>query len=183
MSKIGKQLIEMPTGATFEVSGSVVKVTGPKGTLELKLPRKIEASLKEGKVEVTRKGETKEARSLHGTIRSLINNMVKGVTTGWSRQLELIGTGFRAESTGRVITLIVGYSHPVKIEAPEGINIKVEKMIVTVEGANREVVGQVAADIRAVRPPEPYKGKGIKYVEEVIRRKPGKAAAKAGAAA
>ncbi len=183
MSKIGKQLIEVPAEASFEVNGSSVKVKGPKGELSLTLPRRIEVSLDEGKIVVTRKGESKQALSLHGTIRSLINNMVKGVTVGWSRQLELIGTGFRAEAMGRNITLTVGYSHPVKIEAPEGINIKVEKNIITVEGTNKETVGQVAADIRGTRPPEPYKGKGVKYVEEVIRRKPGKAAAKAGAAA
>src|SRR5688572_30778879 len=183
MSKIGKQIIEVPAGVTVEITGSHVKVNGPKGTLEVSLPRKIEAEVKDGKVTVSRKGETKQILSLHGTFRSLINNMVKGVSTGWSRQLELIGTGFRAEFSGKTLTLIVGYSHPVKIEAPEGISIKVEKMIITVEGANKETVGQVAADIRGVRPPEPYKGKGIKYVEEVIRRKPGKAAAKAGAAA
>jgi len=179
MSKIGKQLIEMPTGASFEVEGSRVLVKGPKGELSLTLPRKIEAVLKEGKIEA----ETKQVLSLHGTVRSLINNMVKGVTTGFTKQLELIGTGFRAEAAGRNITLTVGYSHPVKIEAPEGINIKVEKNIITVEGINKETVGQVAADIRGARPPEPYKGKGIKYVEEVIRRKPGKAAAKAGSTA
>ncbi|MFI5241059.1 MAG: 50S ribosomal protein L6 [Microgenomates group bacterium] len=183
MSKIGKQSIEIPQGVTVDISGSLVKVSGPKGNLEVTLPRKIEAVVNDGKVEVSRKGETKQILSLHGTFRSLINNMVKGVSTGWSRQLELIGTGFRAEVSGNTLTLIVGYSHPVKIEAPAGVSMKVEKMIITVEGANKEAVGQVAANIRGVRPPEPYKGKGIKYVEEIVRRKPGKAAAKAGAPA
>ena len=122
--------------------------------------------------------------SLFGTTRALINNDVKGVTEGWSKKLELIGTGFKAELAGTTLSLTVGYNHPIKIEAPVGITFKVEKTFVTVEGTNREVVGQVAANIRGVRPPEPYKGKGIKYIDEVIRRKAGKAAAaKAGPAA
>jgi large subunit ribosomal protein L6 len=122
--------------------------------------------------------------SLFGTTRALINNDVKGVSEGWSKKLELVGTGFKAELLGSTLSLTVGYSHPVKIEAPEGITFKVEKTFVTVEGINREVVGQVSADIRGVRPPEPYKGKGIKYSDEIIRRKAGKAAAaKAGPAA
>lgn len=178
MSKIGKQLINLLTGVTVDVADGLVKVKGPKGSLELKLPRKIEVSVKDNQVEVVRKGETKSTVSLHGTIRSLINNMVIGVSAGFTKSLELIGTGFRAEAAGKNVTLTVGYSHPVKIEAPDGITIKVEKNIVTIEGIDKQVVGQVAADIRAVRPPEPYQGKGIKYTDEVIRRKPGKAAAK-----
>ena len=179
MSRIGKQPIELPEGVTVEVTGTNVKVTGPKGTLELKVPKRIEVAVKDNVVEVTRKTETKDVRSLHGTIRALINNMVKGVKDGWSKQLELVGTGFRAEVQGADLSLTIGYSHPVVIKAPEGISFKVEKMIVTVEGADREVVGQVAANVRGARPPEPYKGKGVKYVDEIIRRKPGKAAAKA----
>lgn len=182
MSKIGKQIIIMPNGVSLESTEKLVKITGPKGVLELSLPRKIEVKMVDGGIEVSRKGETKQVVSLHGTIRSLINNMVKGVSEGWSRQLELIGTGFRAESGGNNITLTVGYSHPVKIQAPSGVTIKVEKNIITVEGIDKEAVGQVSADIRAVRKPEPYKGKGIKYTTEVVRRKPGKAAAKTAAA-
>ncbi len=162
----------------MEVNGRTVKVTGPKGVMEEKLPRGIEVEVKDGLVSVTTKGKSKIDTSNHGTIRALINNDVIGVTKGWSKQLELVGTGFRAEVSGKILSLTVGYSHPVKIEAPEGISFKVEKMIVTVEGVDREAVGQVAADIRGVRPPEPYKGKGVKYVDEVIRRKAGKAAAK-----
>lgn len=177
MSKIGKQPVMVPQGVTVEVNDKVIKITGPKGTLEKTFPGRIEVKLNEGKIEVSRKGNTKVATSLHGTYRALINNMVKGVTESFSRQLELVGTGFRAEVSGDVLTLIVGYSHPVKIEVPEGISLKVEKNIVTVAGIDKEVVGQTAANIRSVRPPEPYKGKGIKYVEEVVRRKPGKAAA------
>ncbi len=183
MSKIGRLPIEL-SGATVEVSGRTVKITGSKGSLEVRLPRGIEVEIKDGQVFVTAKGKSKTDLSNHGTTRALINNDVTGVTKGWSKQLELVGTGFRAEVRGKTLILTVGYSHTVDIEAPEGINFKVEKMIVTVEGIDREVVGQVAANIRAVRPPEPYKGKGIKYTDEVIRRKAGKAAAKtAGGAA
>lgn len=178
MSKIGRQPIIIASGVTVTVNGQDVKVAGPKGTLELKIPRGVEAVVKDNEVNITVKGTGKFYSSLHGTIRSLINNNVIGVSKGWSRQLELVGTGFRAEVAGKTLVLTVGYSHTVKIEAPEGITFKVEKMIVTVEGCNKEVVGQVAANIRSVRPPEPYKGKGIKYTDEVIRRKPGKAAAK-----
>jgi large subunit ribosomal protein L6 len=181
MSKIGKLPISILAGATVTVEGRMVKVAGPKGTLELKLPRGIEVEVVGGIVNVTTKSKSDTAN--HGTIRALINNNVKGVTTGWSKQLELVGTGFRAELAGKTLSLTVGYSHPVKIEAPEGITFKVEKTFVTVEGFDRELVGQISANIRGVRPPEPYKGKGIKYVDEVIRRKAGKAAAKTTGAA
>jgi large subunit ribosomal protein L6 len=178
MSKIGKLPIQIQQGATVEVNGNLVKITGAKGTLTQTLPRGISVSVKDGVVTVETKGKSKQDISNHGTLRALINNDILGVTKGWVRQLELVGTGFRAETSGKTLTLTVGYSHPVKLDAPEGVTFKVEKMVVTVEGANREVVGQVAANIRAVRPPEPYKGKGIKYVDEVIRRKAGKAATK-----
>lgn len=183
MSKIGRLPIQITAGVEVIVEGRVVKVSGPKGTLTQKLPRGIEVTVKDGVVTVTTKGKSKSDASNHGTIRALINNNVHGVTTGWSKQLELVGTGFRAEVIGKTLSLTVGYSHPVKIEAPEGITFKVEKTFVTVEGTDREVVGQVSADIRGVRPPEPYKGKGIKYTDEVIRRKAGKAAAKTTGAA
>lgn len=183
MSKIGKQIILLPSGVILESQNGAVKITGPKGSLELKIPRKIELKVSEGQVEVVRTGQTKQIVSLHGTIRSLINNMVVGVTTGFSKQMELIGTGFRAEVSGKTLTLIVGFSHPVKLDIPDGVNVKVEKNILTVDGFDKELVGQFSANVRAVRPPEPYKGKGIKYVDETIRRKPGKAAAKAGGAA
>ncbi len=183
MSKIGRLPITLPTGTTVEVSGHTVKITGPKGTLTRTLPRGIEVNVEGSELKVVAKGKSKTLMTLYGTSRALINNDVTGVSEGWAKKLELIGTGFRAEVAGKTLTLIVGYSHPVKIEAPEGISFKVEKMIVTVEGMSRENVGQIASEIRAVRPPEPYKGKGIKYIDEVIRRKAGKAAAKAGAAA
>ena len=184
MSKIGKQPVLIPAGVTVEVLGHTVKVTGLKGTLEKHFPPEINVEVKEGKVLVSAKGSGKYIMSLFGTTRALINNDVKGVSEGWSKKLELVGTGFKAEVVGKTLSLTVGYNHPVKIEAPEGITFKVEKTFVTVEGINREVVGQAAADIRGVRPPEPYKGKGIKYFDEIIRRKAGKAAAaKAGPAA
>ena len=179
MSKIGKKPVSLPSGVTVEVSGGKILVKGPKGELERNIPRKISAEVSDGIVTISRKDDTKPSLSLHGTIRSLVANMVKGVSEGFEKSLELVGTGFRAEVSGLSIILTVGYSHPVKIEVPVGIALKVEKSIITVSGIDKEVVGQVAANIRAVRPPEPYKGKGIKYVEEIVRRKPGKAAAKA----
>lgn len=184
MSKIGKQPVLIPSGVTVEVSGHTVKVTGQKGTLEKHFPAEINVEVTDGKVQVSTKGSGKYVMSIFGTTRALINNDVKGVSEGWSKKLELVGTGFKAELMGTTLSLTVGYSHPVKIEAPKGITFKVEKGLVTVEGFDRELVGQVASDIRSVRPPEPYKGKGIKYSDEVIRRKAGKAAAaKAGPAA
>jgi large subunit ribosomal protein L6 len=181
MSRIGKQPILIPSGVTVEVSGHTVKVTGPKGSLERHFPPEINVEVNDGKVLVSTKNEGKYVMALHGTIRALINNDIIGVSKGWSKKLELVGTGFKAEVAGSTLSLTVGYSHPVKIEAPQGISFKVEKTTVTVEGIDRELVGQVSANIRAVRPPEPYKGKGIKYADEVVRRKPGKAAvAKAG---
>lgn len=182
MSKIGKQPVKIPAGVTVETDGLTIKVTGPKGSLVQHLPRGVSAVVKDGEVFVSVKGNSKSSMSLHGTFRSLVNNDVKGVSVGWSKQLELVGTGFRADVQGGKLNLVVGYSHPVKIEAPEGISFKVEKTFITVEGINKETVGQVAANVRAARPPEPYKGKGIKYVLETIRRKPGKAAAKTAAA-
>ncbi len=178
MSKIGKQPIKIPAGVTVEINGSSVKITGPKGNTERNLARGVKAEVKEGQILVTVAGSGKQAMSDHGTSRALLNNDVTGVELGWSKKLELVGTGFRAEVAGTDLILTVGFSHPVKIGAPAGISFKVEKMIITVEGIDRELVGRVAANIRAVKPPEPYKGKGIKYLDEVIRRKAGKAAAK-----
>lgn len=183
MSKVGKQPIVLPQGVSVDATDSLVRISGSKGNLEIRVPKEITVVVEKGQVEVDRKNQSKKATSLHGTIRSLIANAVKGVNEGWSKSLELVGVGFRAEMEGKDLKLTVGYSHPVVIEAPEGISFKIEKNIVTVEGINKEVVGQVAANIRAARPPEPYKGKGIKYVGEYIRRKPGKAAAKATATA
>jgi large subunit ribosomal protein L6 len=178
MSKIGKLPITIPAGVKIEVDGQTVKTSGPNGVIQRKIARPVSVEVKDNEAIVTIRGNSKAVMSLHGTTRSLINNDVIGVSKGWSKSLELVGTGFRPELSGKTLSLTVGYSHPVKIEAPEGITFKTEKMIVTVSGIDKELVGQISANIRGVRPPEPYKGKGIKYTDEVIRRKAGKAAAK-----
>jgi len=183
MSKIGKQPIPIPEGVTVEISGTKVSVTGPRGTLSKKFSRHAVTEVKDGNVVVSIKGQTKAAMAAWGATRSIISSMVAGVTKGWTKELELVGTGYRAEVQGSTLVLTVGYSHPINIEAPEGISFKVEKTLITVEGADKELVGQISANIRGVRPPEPYKGKGIKYRDEVIRRKAGKAAKTVGAPA
>lgn len=182
MSKIGKQPVSIPEGVTVEVSGTTVSARGPRGTLSRKFSREVAIEVKDGNVNVSVAAKSKTARAIWGTTRSIIFGMVEGVSKGWKKELELVGTGYRAEVQGGSLVLTVGYSHPVKVEAPEGVSFKVEKSIITVEGIDKEVVGQVAANIRAVRKPEPYKGKGIKYVDEIIRRKAGKAAKTVGAA-
>lgn len=182
MSRVGKLPIELPEKVSLKITNKVVVVTGPKGELSRKLPAGIEVETKDSQVSVITKRNDKKSKALHGTYRALIANMVKGVTDGWTKKLELVGIGYRAEMAGKTLVLNVGYSHPVEIKSPEGITISTEKTVVTVEGSDKETVGQVAAIIRKVRPPEPYKGKGIKYQDEVIRRKPGKAA-KAGVGA
>lgn len=182
MSKIGKAPVIIPEGVTVSIEGNKITISGVKGNLSRSFPREVSFEVKDGKVLVSCKKETKVAKSLFGTTRALINNMVLGVSRGWVKELELVGTGYRAEVNGKELVLTIGFSHPVKIESPEGINFKVEKTIITVEGPDRELVGQIAANIRSVRPPEPYQGKGIKYRDEVVRRKAGKAAKTAGAA-
>lgn len=179
MSKIGKLPVVLSEGVKAEISGRELVISGPKGTLKRHLPKDIEVNEKEGVLLVTDK--TNSSPAIYGTTRVLIANMVKGVSTGWVKQLELVGTGYKAEVSGSTLVLTIGYSHPVKIEAPEGISFKVEKTIITIEGPDKEVVGQIAAIIRGVRPPEPYKGKGIKYIDEVIRRKAGKVTKAVGA--
>jgi len=182
MSKIGKQPINLPEEVKVEQTSGKVIVSGPKGQLYFKLARNIDTEINGSILKVLCKKETKTAMSNFGTTRAVLANMVKGVSEGWSKQLELVGTGYRAEVSGKELILTVGFSHPVKIEAPEGISFKVEKNIVTVDGIDKEKVGQTSAVIRAVRPPEPYKGKGIKYIDEIVRRKAGKAAKTVGAA-
>ncbi|OGM02799.1 50S ribosomal protein L6 [Candidatus Woesebacteria bacterium GWA1_41_8] len=182
MSRIGKLPVKIVDGVKVEVDNRLIKVSGPKGALEKVLPREISANVENGEIVVSAHGKSDKSKALHGTYRSLIANMTKGVTEGWSKALEMVGTGYRAETTGKKLTLTVGFSHPVIIDAPDGVTFKVEKNIITIDGIDKEAVGQVAAEIRSVRPPEPYKGKGIKYVGEFIRRKAGKAAKAAGAA-
>jgi large subunit ribosomal protein L6 len=182
MSKIGKLPIIIPEGVKVTRDGHVVSVCGPKGSLSYQISREADIEISDGKIVVLSKNETKAQKENYGTTRARIFNIVYGVVNGWKKELELVGTGFRAEVSGRDLILTVGYSHTVTITAPEGITFKVEKTFITVSGPDKEVVGETAAKIRAVRPPEPYKGKGIKYKDEVIRRKAGKAAKAAGAA-
>lgn len=182
MSKVGKQPIELPEGVSFDKKGRMVVIKGPKGELEQAFPRMIEVENTDNGVLIVAKSGSKFAKSMHGTTRALISNMVKGVSEGWSKRLEIIGTGYRAETDGRKLKLMVGFSHPVELEAPEGIAFTVEKTTITITGVDKQQVGETAAKIRDVRPPEPYKGKGIKYDDEVVRRKAGKAAKATGSA-
>jgi large subunit ribosomal protein L6 len=183
MSRIGKLPISLPEGVTADIKAGEMTVVGPKGTLSRKIPARIEIELKDNILTVSSKSKTKQGAATFGTTRAHLANMVSGVSLGWKKELELVGTGYRAEVVGNELILTVGYSHPVKIEAPEKVTFKVEKSLITIEGINKETVGEIAAKIRAVRPPEPYKGKGIKYIDEVVRRKAGKAAKTAGAPA
>ena len=177
MSKIGKQPINLPNGVTANVEGHKVVVTGPKGNLTVNFKKDlVDVKVEEGKIIVLPKRDNKTATAMWGTIRALISNNVKGVSECYKKQLELVGTGYRSEVQGNKLVLTVGFSHQVDIVAPEGITFKVEKSVINVDGIDKHLVGQVAANIRAVRPPEPYKGKGVKYVGETIRRKAGKAA-------
>ena len=179
MSRIGKKPIALPAGVTATIKGSEVTVKGPKGSLTRTLPTDIVATLDGNVVTVTRPSDENRHKSLHGLSRTLIANMVEGVSNGYKTALEIQGVGYKAETKPYGINLVVGYSHPVEIKAPEGIKLVVETpTLVRVEGINKELVGQLAAEIRNVRPPEPYKGKGIRYVGEFVRRKAGKTGAK-----
>lgn len=177
MSRIGKKPITVPSGVTITVGdNNYVTVKGPKGTLSQQLPPEIAINQDNGTVNVTRPSDEKQHKALHGLTRSLLNNMVVGVSTGFQKVLEINGVGYRATKTGRNLTMALGFSHPVIVEAPEGIDLNTgERNTVIVSGADKQLVGEVAANIRGLRPPEPYKGKGIKYSTEVIRRKAGKA--------
>lgn len=180
MSRIGRKPVPIPSGVKVELDGNHVVVKGPKGELSRSLPAEMTVAKEGESITVTRPSDQKRHRSLHGLTRSLVNNMVEGVTNGFSKKLEIQGVGYRAEATPGGIRILVGYSHPVDYDAPDGIALSVEgNNIVKVEGIDKELVGQVAAEIRKVRPPEPYKGKGIRYVGEHVRRKAGKAGAKA----
>ncbi len=175
MSRIGKAPIQLPSGVEIKVEGNVVSVKGPKGQLSREISKDMQITIENGALRVTRPTDEREHKALHGLTRSLINNMVEGVTKGYTRALELVGTGYRAAKSGQKLTLSVGFSHPVEFEPPKGIEFTVPAQNqVVVSGIDKEVVGQVAANIRAVRPPEPYLGKGIKYAGEKIRRKEGK---------
>jgi len=173
--------IEIPSGVDFKLEeGNLVTVKGPKGTLTRRLVPEIDIAIENGVINITRPNDLKKFRSLHGLTRTLISNMVIGVTTGYSKTLNIVGTGYRAAKAGNKLTLTLGYSHPVEMTDPEGVEATVEgNTTIHVSGIDKEKVGQYAADIRAKRPPEPYKGKGIKYSTERIRRKAGKSGKKA----
>jgi large subunit ribosomal protein L6 len=176
MSRIGKLPISVQKGVQVEVQGQDVKVKGPKGELSRTFPEGVTVSLDDSTLTVVRADDTKRTRALHGLARSLLNNMVIGVSDGYTRTLELQGVGYRATQAGPKVSLAVGYSHPVEVDPPDGIALEVEgNTKVHVRGIDKELVGQVAANIRKVRPPEPYKGKGIRYLDERVRRKAGKA--------
>ncbi|MBQ9438368.1 MAG: 50S ribosomal protein L6 [Lachnospiraceae bacterium] len=176
MSRIGRMPIAIPAGVTVEVAeNNVVTVKGPKGTLQRTMHPELSITQEDGHVHVARPNDLKKFRALHGLTRALINNMVVGVSTGFEKRLEINGVGYRAAKSGKMLTLTLGYSHPVEMEDPEGIETSLEgDRLIIVKGIDKEKVGQFAANIRAKRPPEPYKGKGIKYVDEHIRRKVGK---------
>jgi len=176
MSRIGNAPIEMPSGVETSVDGDTVTVKGPKGTLTRVVNPRVSVSVEDGVITVARDSEERESRAMHGLTRSLIANMVTGVSAGYSKELKAVGVGYRAALKGTTLELQVGFSHPVTIEAPEGITFEVpEPTKIIVSGIDKQLVGQVAANVRAVRPPEPYKGKGIRYVDEHVRRKAGKA--------
>ena len=174
MSRIGKLPIHVPAGVTVTIKDNVVTVKGPKGTLEKALPTEMSIKLEDGQVVVTRPNDLKKMKSLHGLTRTLIQNMVIGVSQGYEKALEVNGVGYRAQKQGKKLVLSLGYSHPVEMEDPEGLESTVDGNKIVVKGIDKEKVGQYAAEIRDKRRPEPYKGKGIKYADEVIRRKVGK---------
>ena len=179
MSRIGKLPVEVPGGVKAELNGQRLKVTGPKGTLERTFHPDVTITLEDGHLTVTRPSDDPAHRALHGLTRALIQNMMAGVTTGYSKTLQIVGVGYRASMQGTTLQLSVGYSHPVLVEPPAGIAFSVEgTQTIKVEGIDKALVGQVAADVRRWRQPEPYKGKGIKYENEHIRRKEGKAGGK-----
>ncbi|MDQ3771787.1 MAG: 50S ribosomal protein L6 [Actinomycetota bacterium] len=181
MSRIGQAPIPVPDGVGVSVIGRDVTVNGPRGELQRSLPEKIEVEQADGELVVKRSTEQREVRALHGLIRSLLNNMVIGVTEGFEKRLEISGVGYRASKQGRDLEVLVGFSHPVRKPAPDGVEFEVPTPTrITVKGIDKELVGQVAAEIRAIRKPEPYKAKGIRYEGEHIRRKAGKAAKAAG---
>ncbi|MEK7134816.1 MAG: 50S ribosomal protein L6 [Patescibacteria group bacterium] len=174
MSKIGKKSIDIPKGVDVVTQDGLIKVKGPKGELEYKIPRELKITLSENKLAVLPIVNSKKTPALWGTIRAVIANMISGVTNGFEKKLEIEGIGFKAQLQGDDLILNLGFSHPVIFKPPEGINISVEKNTITISGISLELVGQTAANIRALKKPEPYKGKGIHYAGEIIRRKAGK---------
>ena len=179
MSRIGKMPVPVPDGVTVNIDGSIVSVKGPKGELQRKFPQGISFSIEDKKVVAARSSEEASQKALHGLSRALVANMVEGVTKGYTKQLEITGVGYKAELKPYGLLFSLGYSHTIEFKAPKGITLKAPVPTqVLIEGADKEVVGQVAAEIRSLRKPEPYKGKGIKYLGEKVRRKAGKAGGK-----
>jgi large subunit ribosomal protein L6 len=183
MSRIGRKPLEIPKGVTVSITSDTVSTKGPKGTLTLKRHRDIDIKQakdddKKDVIVFERKGNLGPQRAAHGLMRALVNNMLTGVTQGFSRQLEINGVGYKAEVKGTKVVLSLGYSHPIEYDLPEGVSAKVEKNQLTLSGIDRQALGAATAKIRSFRPPEPYKGKGIKYIEETIQRKAGKTAGK-----
>lgn len=180
MSRVGRKPILIPKGVTVAVEGQAVRVEGPKGKLSRVVPAAVTVSLQDSRLLVQRSSDHRTVRALHGLTRALLANMVQGVTEGFEKKLEIVGIGYRAQLQGKALQLALGYSHPVIFPLPEGIQAEVDKQTsVTIRGADKELVGQTAAKLRALRKPDPYKGKGIRYVGEMIRRKVGKKAAAA----
>ncbi|PYM77610.1 MAG: 50S ribosomal protein L6 [Candidatus Rokuibacteriota bacterium] len=181
MSRIGRKPVSIPPGVKVNLDGAVVRAEGPKGKLMQPVPAGLSAKLENNQLVISRSGDDRKIRALHGLARALVANMVTGVKDGFERKLEIVGIGYRAQLQGRVITLALGYSHPVLFPLPEGVTAEIERQVsITLRGADKAVLGQTAAKLRALRKPDPYKGKGIRYANEVVRRKVGK---KAGAGA
>jgi large subunit ribosomal protein L6 len=178
MSRIGRKAIEIPKGVTVETADGEVRVRGPKGQLAGRMPPSVAMSVADDEVRFTRADDRKSVRAFHGLARAMVANMVRGVTSGFSRELLIEGVGYRAEASGKKLTLSLGFSHPVVIDVPEGLSVSVEGTNkIKIDGIDRERVGQFASELRGIRPPEPYKGKGVRYADERIRRKVGKAGA------
>lgn len=179
MSRIGRKPVTLPSGVTIEVINNQIVVRGSKGELKQDMVEQVSLKVENDEVIVERSGDGRQARANHGLIRSLVNNMIKGVSEGFERRLEMVGTGYRAAQKGTSLNLAIGFSHPVIVDPTPGITLSLEgNNIIIVRGNDKHDVGQMAANIRKIRPPEPYKGKGIRYIDEVVRRKQGKAAAK-----
>jgi len=181
MSRIGRKPVSIPQGVKLNLDGAVVRAEGPKGKLSQPIPAGLSAKIENNQLVISRSGEDRKVRALHGLARALMFNMVTGVKDGFERKLEIVGIGYRAQLQGRVITLALGYSHPVLFPLPEGVTAEIDRQVsITLRGADKAVLGQTAAKLRALRKPDPYKGKGIRYANEVVRKKVGK---KAGAGA
>jgi len=181
MSKIGKKPVALPKGVELKQEGNLLRVKGPKGELKTGVRPELSIEVKDGEVWVKRADESRLAHALHGTFRSLVKNMIIGVTDGYEKKLELVGVGYKAEAKGKILVLSLGFTRPVEFPMPEGVKASVEKSIISIKGVDKQAVGEIAAEIRALRPPEPYKGKGIRYLGEYVRHKAGKAAVAGGA--